>query len=129
MAGQVNSSHCLPMKHFLENCMAGRFQWTSKMFIINDIQNWNIGKVEIPYVPSGGAGAVDSLHCGAYMEAGGGRRAFTPGVTGRDGSYPAELLLEKGHEVYGPAGRSSVGKFDRIPSSSNVAVGAQAAEI
>lgn len=41
-------------------------------------------------------------------------RAFITGVTGQDGSYLAELLLEKGYEVYGLVRRSSVEKFDRL---------------
>ena len=36
------------------------------------------------------------------------------GVTGQDGSYLAELLLEKGYEVHGLVRRSSTEKFDRI---------------
>jgi GDPmannose 4,6-dehydratase len=41
-------------------------------------------------------------------------RALITGITGQDGSYLAELLLEKGYEVYGLVRRSSVEKFDRI---------------
>ena len=36
-----------------------------------------------------------------------GRRAFITGVTGQDGSYLAELLLDKGYEVYGLVRRLS----------------------
>jgi GDPmannose 4,6-dehydratase len=36
------------------------------------------------------------------------------GVTGQDGSYLAELLLEKGYEVCGMVRRASVEKFERI---------------
>jgi GDPmannose 4,6-dehydratase len=36
------------------------------------------------------------------------------GITGQDGSYLAELLLEKGYEVHGMVRRSSLEKFDRI---------------
>ena len=36
------------------------------------------------------------------------------GITGQDGSYLAELLLEKGYEVHGMVRRSSTEKFDRI---------------
>jgi GDPmannose 4,6-dehydratase len=36
------------------------------------------------------------------------------GITGQDGSYLAELLLEKGYEVHGMVRRSSEEKFDRI---------------
>lgn len=41
-------------------------------------------------------------------------RALITGVTGQDGSYLAELLLEKGYEVFGLVRRSSVKKYDRI---------------
>src|SRR3982751_3610464 len=43
-----------------------------------------------------------------------GKRALITGVTGQDGSYLAELLLEKGYEVHGMVRRSSTEKFDRI---------------
>jgi GDPmannose 4,6-dehydratase len=36
------------------------------------------------------------------------------GITGQDGSYLAELLLEKGYEVHGMVRRASTEKFDRI---------------
>ena len=42
------------------------------------------------------------------------RRALITGVTGQDGSYLAELLLEQGYEVHGMVRRSSTEKFDRI---------------
>ena len=41
-------------------------------------------------------------------------RALITGVTGQDGSYLAEFLLENGYEVYGLVRRSSLEKFDRI---------------
>ena len=41
-------------------------------------------------------------------------RAIITGVTGQDGSYLAELLLEKGYEVYGMVRRSSTETFERI---------------
>ncbi len=41
-------------------------------------------------------------------------RALITGVTGQDGSYMAEFLLERGYEVYGLVRRSSLEKFDRI---------------
>ncbi|MBX3175865.1 MAG: GDP-mannose 4,6-dehydratase [Candidatus Hydrogenedentes bacterium] len=41
-------------------------------------------------------------------------RAIVTGITGQDGSYLAELLLEKGYEVYGLVRRSSTEKFERI---------------
>ncbi len=43
-----------------------------------------------------------------------GRRALITGVTGQDGSYLAELLLEKGYEVHGMVRRSSTETFERI---------------
>ena len=42
------------------------------------------------------------------------KRALITGVTGQDGSYLAELLLEKGYEVYGVIRRSSSFNTDRI---------------
>lgn len=41
-------------------------------------------------------------------------RALVTGITGQDGSYLAEFLLEKGYEVYGMVRRSSVENFNRI---------------
>ena len=35
------------------------------------------------------------------------KRALITGITGQDGSYLAELLLEKGYEVHGLLRRSS----------------------
>ena len=42
------------------------------------------------------------------------RRALVTGVTGQDGSYLAEFLLEKGYEVIGMLRRSSTVNFERI---------------
>lgn len=42
------------------------------------------------------------------------KRAFITGVTGQDGSYLSEFLLEKGYEVYGMIRRSSVDYRERI---------------
>jgi GDPmannose 4,6-dehydratase len=42
------------------------------------------------------------------------RAALITGVTGQDGSYLADLLLEKGYEVHGMVRRASTEKFDRI---------------
>lgn len=42
------------------------------------------------------------------------RRALITGITGQDGSFLAELLLEKGYEVYGIIRRSSSFNTDRI---------------
>src|SRR5215208_6773531 len=41
-------------------------------------------------------------------------RAMITGITGQDGSYLAELLLDKGYEVHGMVRRASTEKFDRI---------------
>jgi GDPmannose 4,6-dehydratase len=50
-------------------------------------------------------------------------RALITGITGQDGSYLAELLLDKGYEVHGMVRRSSTEKFDRIePIRSRVAL-------
>src|SRR5581483_11837740 len=41
-------------------------------------------------------------------------RALITGITGQDGSYLAEFLLDKGYEVFGAVRRSSVDNADRI---------------
>ena len=42
------------------------------------------------------------------------KRAIITGITGQDGSYLAELLLEKGYEVVGVARRLSAPNTERI---------------
>ena len=42
------------------------------------------------------------------------RRAMITGITGQDGSYLAELLLEKDYEVFGMVRRASTENFERI---------------
>jgi GDPmannose 4,6-dehydratase len=42
------------------------------------------------------------------------KTALITGVTGQDGSYLAELLLEKGYDVHGIARRTSIDKKERI---------------
>ena len=42
------------------------------------------------------------------------KRALITGITGQDGSYLAEFLLEKGYEVFGLVRRSSTTNFERI---------------
>jgi GDPmannose 4,6-dehydratase len=42
------------------------------------------------------------------------KRALITGITGQDGSYLAELLLEKGYEVHGVIRRASTFNTDRI---------------
>ena len=41
-------------------------------------------------------------------------KALITGITGQDGSFLAEFLLEKGYEVHGIVRRSSIEKYDRI---------------
>jgi GDPmannose 4,6-dehydratase len=42
------------------------------------------------------------------------RRALITGVTGQDGSYLAEFLLDQGYEVFGMVRRSSTVTFERV---------------
>lgn len=42
------------------------------------------------------------------------KRALITGITGQDGSYLAELLLEKGYKVYGLVQRSATNPFENI---------------
>jgi GDPmannose 4,6-dehydratase len=42
------------------------------------------------------------------------KRALVTGITGQDGSYLAELLLDKDYEVFGMVRRASSENFDRI---------------
>lgn len=42
------------------------------------------------------------------------KKALITGITGQDGSYLAELLLEKGYEVHGMVRRRSSESFDRL---------------
>ena len=42
------------------------------------------------------------------------KKAFITGITGQDGSYLAELLLEKGYQVYGLTRRTSTQNYERI---------------
>ena len=42
------------------------------------------------------------------------RRALITGITGQDGSYLAELLLEEGYAVYGMVRRASTASVERI---------------
>lgn len=54
----------------------------------------------------------------------GAKRAVVTGITGQDGSYLAELLLEKGYEVHGIVRRSSsfnTGRIDHIYRDSHEA--------
>lgn len=42
------------------------------------------------------------------------KRAFITGITGQDGSYLSEFLLEKGYKVYGLIRRTSTVNFERL---------------
>jgi GDPmannose 4,6-dehydratase len=42
------------------------------------------------------------------------KKALITGITGQDGSYLAELLLEKGYTVYGMVRRTSTVRYERI---------------
>ena len=42
------------------------------------------------------------------------KRALITGITGQDGAYLAEFLLQKGYEVHGIKRRSSLFNTDRI---------------
>ena len=42
------------------------------------------------------------------------KKALITGITGQDGSYLAELLLDKGYEVHGMVRRASTENFERI---------------
>lgn len=51
------------------------------------------------------------------------KRALITGVTGQDGSYLAELLLEKGYEVYGLVRRKSkldFGNLEELPAKEKI---------
>ena len=42
------------------------------------------------------------------------KKALITGITGQDGSYPAEFLLDKGYEVHGIKRRSSLFNTQRV---------------
>ena len=44
------------------------------------------------------------------------KKALITGITGQDGSYLAEFLLEKGYEVHGIIRRASISNTSRIDS-------------
>ena len=73
--------------------------------------------------PDAECGPYETLHQSTHSEmAKARRRALITGITGQDGSYLAELLLEKGYEVHGIKRRASsfnVGwnTFDRSPAA------------
>lgn len=43
------------------------------------------------------------------------KKALITGVTGQDGSYLSEFLIEKGYDVHGIIRRSSVDYRERMP--------------
>jgi GDPmannose 4,6-dehydratase len=47
------------------------------------------------------------------------KRALVTGITGQDGSYLAEFLLERGYEVHGIVRRASSRRFERIERIEN----------
>ena len=47
------------------------------------------------------------------------KKALITGITGQDGSYLAEFLIEKGYEVWGMVRRSSTDSFQRLESIKN----------
>ena len=49
------------------------------------------------------------------------KRALITGITGQDGSYLAEFLLEQGYQVIGMVRRSSTVNFDRIAHLQDIA--------
>jgi GDPmannose 4,6-dehydratase len=53
------------------------------------------------------------------------RKAFVTGITGQDGSYLAELLLDKGYEVHGVVRRASTFNRERIDHLRKAELGAR----
>jgi len=61
-------------------------------------------------VTDGGDRAGHAVGCATLVT----RSALITGITGQDGSYLAELLLERGYEVHGMVRRASTEKSERI---------------
>src|SRR5471032_2360282 len=62
-------------------------------------------------------GPPGAPHCSQTLDEGNTMNrkvALITGVTGQDGSYLADLLLEKGYDVHGMVRRASTEKFERI---------------
>ena len=57
------------------------------------------------------------------------KRALITGITGQDGSYLAELLLEKGYQIYGLVRRSSSINRSRIDHLTRAEGGPRAGRI
>ena len=47
------------------------------------------------------------------------KKALITGITGQDGSYLAEFLLNKNYQVFGLTRRTSTSNFDRIKNIVN----------
>src|SRR5207248_717567 len=58
--------------------------------------------------------ADDPRHARLVAKPMNGKRALITGITGQDGSYLADLLLEKGYEVHGMVRRASTETFQRL---------------
>jgi GDPmannose 4,6-dehydratase len=58
--------------------------------------------------------AAEAREASARVPPVAGRRALITGITGQDGSYLAELLLDKGYEVFGMTRRASTENVERI---------------
>lgn len=73
---------------------------------------WNVvgPEVEFSWRPKDAVARFDAGGKGLLMA----MRVLITGVTGQDGSYLAECLLEKGYEVYGLVRRTSLERHDRI---------------
>ena len=61
-----------------------------------------------------GAPPLEAHDRDSLMSANGMRRALVTGITGQDGSYLAEFLLNKGYEVHGLVRRASTFSTERI---------------
>src|SRR5919106_1055289 len=74
------------------------------------------GRVGVPPTAYIGAPVADRNDAHPYLPRveGTTKRALVTGISGQDGSYLAELLLEKGYEVHGIVRRSSSFNTDRI---------------
>ena len=62
----------------------------------------------------GGGGTAATIWIVRACRAMAAKRALITGITGQDGSYLAELLLDEGYEVHGMVRRASTEKFERI---------------
>ena len=67
-----------------------------------------------PTTTAHGLSIAPDYRPGCYRRRVTSRRALITGITGQDGSYLAELLLDEGYEVFGIVRRSSTESFERI---------------